>query len=86
MKWRGDWEENAVLEEQLDRKTAFQRVCSFASCRVSQESSSPSAYSGSKPTLRLSPGEALTLVLLFSLGLWALIWAAVSLLAVYGLR
>ena len=28
----------------------------------------------------------LIVVLLFSLGLWVLIWAAVSLLAVYGLR
>jgi hypothetical protein len=72
-------------EEQLDRKAAFQRVWSFASCRGSHEPSS-SAYSGREPALRLSPGEALTLVLLFSLGLWVLIWAAVSLLAVYGLR
>ena len=31
--------------------------------------------------MRLSPGEALILVLLFSLGLWVLIWGAVSLLA-----
>jgi hypothetical protein len=61
----------------LDRKAAFQRVWSFASCRVSDEPSS-STYSGSEPTRRLSPGEALTLVLLLSLGLWVLIWVAVA--------
>jgi len=88
-RWRGEGEDYAVFfrswEDQLDRKAAFQRVWSFAFCRVSHEPSS-SAISGSEPTHRLSPGEALTLVLLLSLGLWVLIWAAVSLLAVYGLR
>ena len=74
----GSWEEH------LDRKAAFQRLCSFACCRGSHGSSSDN--SGSEPTLRLSPGKALILVLLFSLGLWVLIWTAVYLLGVYRMQ
>jgi hypothetical protein len=46
----------------------------------------PSAGSECEPTVEMSRGGALILVLLSSFGLWALIWATVSLLAVYGLR
>jgi len=41
---------------------------------------------GCGATLQVSRGEALILVLLLSLGLWALTWGALSLLALCGLR
>ena len=44
----------------------------------------PSDQSGCKAAFRLSRGEALILVLLLSLGLWAATWGAVALLAVGG--
>jgi len=47
---------------------------------------SPSSRSESHSTLQLSRGETLILVLLLSLGMWALIWGAVSVLAACGLR
>ena len=62
--------------EQMDRRTSFP---SAASCRSSRDVLQ-SPYSGGKAIPKLIPGEALALVLLFSLGLWALIWGAVSLL------
>jgi hypothetical protein len=62
--------------EQMDRRTSFP---SAASCRSSRDAL-PSPYSGGEAIPRLIPGESLALVLLFSLGLWALIWGAVSLL------
>ena len=46
---------------------------------------SPSSGSECDPTLQQG-GGILTLVLLLSLGLWALIWGAVSLLAAYEMR
>jgi len=67
------------LEEQMDTKTALQRVCSAPSS-INQRPPSPSRRMGSGLILQLGQGEALTLVLVLSLGLWALIWAAVSLL------
>ena len=62
----------------MDRKTALQWVCPSASWwgRHGAPSSASSEY---EPTPWPSRGEALTLVLLLSLGLWALIWGAVSL-------
>jgi hypothetical protein len=80
MAWREGGGFLRSWEKRLERKSAFERACFFACGRGSHGSSS-SAYSGREPTLRLSPGEALILVLLFSLGLWVLIWGAVSLLA-----
>ena len=61
----------------MDTKTALQRVCSAPSS-INQRLPSPSRQSGL--ILQLGQGEGLTLVLVLSLGLWALIWAAVSLL------
>ena len=66
------------LEDQMDRKTALQWVCPSASWR-GRHGPSSSSRSEDEPTPWLSRGEALTLVLLLSLGLWALIWGAVSL-------
>jgi hypothetical protein len=44
----------------------------------------PSFRSERKAAFSLSTGEALILVLLVSLGLWAAIWGAIALLAVGG--
>ena len=52
----------------------------FWSVRVEPSSSRPER----KPGLRLSGGQALSLMLLVSFGLWAVIWGAVALLAVGG--
>jgi hypothetical protein len=65
--------------EQMDRRTSFPQVWSAASCRSSRDVLQ-SPYSGGEAIPRLIPGEALALVVLFSLALWALIWGAVSLL------
>jgi hypothetical protein len=62
-----------------------QWVYAAASSKV-RHGPSPSAGSECEPTPELSRGGALILVLLSSFGLWALIWATVSLLAAYGLR
>ena len=67
------------LEEQMDTKTALQRVGSAPSS-ISQHPPSPFRRMECGLMLQLGRGEALTLVLVLSLGLWALIWAAVSLL------
>ena len=64
----------------MDRNTALHRVCSAASCRVRHPPPLPFLRSECSSTLQLSRGEALILVSLLSLGLWALIWTAVSLL------
>jgi hypothetical protein len=70
------------LEEQIDRKTTLQWVGS-ASFRILHEPSpSPRSGSGCEPIRPLSRGEALVSAMLLSLGLWALIWGAISLLAV----
>jgi hypothetical protein len=69
----------------MDRKTTSQWIYPVASSSVRHR---PLLSSGSEcePTLRLSRRETLMLVLSLSLGLWALIWAAVSMLGVFGLR
>ena len=63
----------------MDTKTALQRVGSAPSS-INQRPPSPCRRMGSGFILQLGRGEAPTLVLVLSLGLWALIWAAVSLL------
>lgn len=68
----------------MDRKTTLQWVYPASSGKV-RHGPSPSR-SECEPTLPLSRGETLILVLLLSLGLWALIWAGVSILGAYGLR
>jgi hypothetical protein len=57
-----------------------QGVYAAASYKV-RHGPSPSAGSEGEPTLELSRGETLILVVLLSLGLWALIWGGVSLWA-----
>jgi hypothetical protein len=69
----------------MDRNTGSECSRSTNSCSVRHAPSS-SGRMGWGRTLQLSRGEALILVLLLSLGLWAAIWAALSLLAAYGLR
>jgi hypothetical protein len=71
------------VEEQMDSKTSPQWLSSAAPWRVWQGHSLSSNSQGD-PALRLSRGETLILVLLLSLGLWALIWGAISLLAACG--
>jgi hypothetical protein len=60
------------------RSSPSQWLSSAAPWRVWQGRSLSSDSQGD-PTLRLSRGETLILVLLLSLGLWALIWGALSL-------
>jgi hypothetical protein len=72
-------------EKPMDRKGAPHWVCSIVSGGA-RRVTSPSLRSETGATLRLSRGEMLILVLLLSLGLWALIWGAISLLAAFGLR
>jgi hypothetical protein len=72
-----------VGEEEMDWNTATERACPAASWSVGEEPS-PSPRSECKAALRLSRGEALILVLLLSLGLWAASWGAVALLAMGG--
>jgi hypothetical protein len=67
----------------MDRRTASQWACPAASCGVRQ-GPSPSPRSEHDPILTLSRGETLILVLILSLGFWALIWAGVSLFGAYG--
>ena len=73
------------VEEQMGRNTASQWVCSVNSSGARQRSSPHSRKEGDPPH-RPSRGEMLILVLFLSLGLWALIWAGVSVLGAYGLR
>ena len=61
----------------MDRKTALQWW--------GRHGPSASRRSECDPVLTLSRGETLILVLMLSLGLWALIWGALSLLAAPGL-
>ena len=72
------------LKEQMNRNTS-QWACPAGSCGI-RHGALPSRRSDGEPTLTLSRGETLILVLLLSLGLWGLIWGAVSLLAMCGLR
>jgi len=69
----------------MDRNPGSECAGSTDSCAVGHR---PSSFRqmGCRATVQVSGGEALILVLLLSLGLWALIWAALSLLALCGLR
>jgi hypothetical protein len=67
-------------KEQMDTKTALQRVGSAGVGHLHR------SLSLRGPTIELNRAETLILVSLLSLGLWALIWAVVSLLASYALR
>jgi hypothetical protein len=67
----------------MDRKTTSQWVCPVASSSVRRRPL-PSSGSECEPALPLSAGETLILVLFLSLGLWALIWAGISVLGAYG--
>ena len=69
----------------MDRKITLQWIYPAASGKV-RHGPSPSSRSECESSLQLSRGETLILVLLLSLGLWALIWAGVSILGAYGLR
>ena len=71
-----------VGEEETDRNIGSERAWppDFWSVAVEPWPSVP------KTILWLSRGEALILVLFLSLGLWAVIWGALSLLALCGLR
>jgi len=68
----------------MDRKCASRWVYSIASGKARRVTSS--SLHSETGALRFSRGETLILVLLLSLGLWALIWGAISLLAAFGLR
>ena len=72
------------VEEQTDRKSTPLLVLLSRFC-AGFDTRSPSSGSECDPTLQQG-GGILTLVLLLSLGLWALIWGAVSLLAAYEMR
>jgi hypothetical protein len=67
----------------MDSNIATERACPAASWSVGEEPSS-SPRSECKTAFLLSRGEALILVLLLSLGLWAATWGAVALLALGG--
>jgi len=69
----------------MDRDIGSQQICSVPT-RMMQHPPSSSSQIVCGPTLELSRGEALILVLLLSLGLWAALWGALSLLAQCGLR
>jgi hypothetical protein len=66
----------------MHRNTALRCVCSTVSYEVLHElgQSSGSGFRR-EPTRRLSGAEALISAVLLSLGLWALIWGAMCLLA-----
>ena len=67
----------------MDRNIATERACP-ADFWIIGEELSPSSRSERKAAFWLSRGEALILVLLLSLGLWAATWGAVALLAMGG--
>ena len=69
----------------MDSKCMSQWAYSAASCKV-RNGPSPSPRLERDAALQLNRGETLILVLLLSLGLWALIWGVVSLLAACELR
>ena len=69
----------------MDRKTTVQWIYPVASSSVRRRPLSSSS-SEREPTLRLGRRETLIMVLLLSLGLWALIWAGISVLGACGLR
>jgi len=72
-----------VGREGMDSNIATERACPAPSWGVEEEPSS-SLRSECKTAFWPSRGEALILVLLLSLGLWAAIWGAVALVAVGG--
>jgi hypothetical protein len=69
----------------MDGSPGSECASSANSCAVGN---GPTSFrqTGCGATLQVSRGEALILVLLLSLGLWALTWGALSLLALCGLR
>jgi hypothetical protein len=64
----------------MDRNIATERVCPGDFWSVGEEPL-PSPRSECKAAVWLSRGEALVLVLLASVGLWAAIWGVIALLA-----
>jgi hypothetical protein len=66
----------------MDRKAAAQRVGSAAPDRM-WHGPPPSLRSPCAPTLQQNRGDTPILVLLLSLGLWALIWTGVLLFGAY---
>jgi hypothetical protein len=71
--------------EDMGRRSTSQWVYPVASCSV-RRSPLPCSDPEGERTLRPGPGETLVLVLLLSLGLWALIWVGVSVFEANGLR
>jgi hypothetical protein len=67
----------------MDRNIATERAYSADFWSVGEEPA-PSARPECQAAFLLSRGEALILVLLLSLGLWAATWGAVALLAMGG--
>jgi hypothetical protein len=63
-------------------KAASQHVCSATPDRM-WHGPPPSLRSPCAPTHQLNRGDTLILVLLLSLGLWALIWTGVLLFGAY---
>ena len=73
------------LKEQMNRDTSQWARPADAN-GIRGRATTPPRRSDGDPTFALNRGETLILVLLLSLGLWGLIWGAVSLLAMCGLR
>ena len=71
------------IVQQMDGKAASQRVCPAVSCG-GRHGLSPSRRSECEFAFGAGRGQTLVLVLLVSLGLWAMIWGAVSLLGALG--
>jgi nitrate reductase NapE component len=69
----------------MGRRSTSQWVYPVASCSV-RHGPLPSCDAECEPARGFGRGETLVLVLLLSFGLWALIWAGVSVLGAYGLR
>ena len=65
----------------MDRDRASECACPAASCKA-RHKLSPSPRPECAPIFPLRRAEALFLILLLSLALWGLIWAALSALAI----
>ena len=70
----------------MGRKTTTSQWIYPIASSSTQHRPLPSSTAECEPTLRLSRGEMLILILFLSLGLWALIWVGVSVLGACGLR